>query len=228
MTSAIDRAARELFLGRTYGVLSTISVDVPGYPFGSLTPYCVDRKGRPIIYTSFIAQHTKNFLADPKVSLTVIEAANDSSDVQAHGRVTCVGNIQQIDPAEGDASGRYFRYFPSARQYQGTHDFAFFRLNLVSVRFIGGFGQIHWVNTDDFALKNPFSAIDESRILDHMNHDHANALKGFAGGKQAFMAGIDAEGFDMLTADGKIRMPFDAPIHTMEEARQALVALARR
>jgi putative heme iron utilization protein len=42
------------------------------------------------------------------------------------------------------------------------------------------------------------------------------------------MAGIDAEGFDMLTADGKIRMSFDAPINTMEEARQALVALARR
>src|SRR4030095_14791582 len=95
MTSAIDRAARELFLGRSYGVLSTISVDVPGYPFGSLTPYCVYREARPIIYTSFIAQHTKNFLADPKVSLTVVEAANDSSDVQAHARVTCLGNIQQ-------------------------------------------------------------------------------------------------------------------------------------
>jgi len=228
MTSATDRAARELFLGRTYGVLSTISVDVPGYPFGSLTPYSVDREGRPIIYTSFIAQHTQNFLADPKVSLTVIEAANDSSDVQAYGRVTCVGNIQQINPAEGDASERYFRYVPSARQYQRTHDFAFFRLNLVRVRFIGGFGQIYWVNPDDFAIKNPFSAIDESQILDHMNHDHANALQRFAGGKQAFMAGIDAEGFDMLTADGKIRMSFDAPIHTMEEARQALVALARR
>jgi putative heme iron utilization protein len=89
-------------------VLSTISVDVPGYPFGSLTPYCVDRECRPIIYASFIAQHTKNFLADPKVSLTVIEAANDSSDVQAYGRVTCVGNIQQIDPAKATRLGATF------------------------------------------------------------------------------------------------------------------------
>ena len=43
-------AARDLLLQESFGVLSTISIDLPGYPFGSVTPYCTDRMCRPIIY----------------------------------------------------------------------------------------------------------------------------------------------------------------------------------
>jgi putative heme iron utilization protein len=228
MANAKDRAARELFLRGSFGVLSTISVDVPGYPFGSITPYCTDREGRPVLYTSYIAQHTKNFRTDPRASLTVVEAAAGTDDVQAHGRVTCLGNVRQVEPTSADMADRYFRYFASARQYDQTHDFAFFVLDLVRVRFIGGFGQIYWVEPEEFLLKNPFSPTDESRILQHMNKDHADALKHYANGNAAVMVGIDAEGFDMRTEEAKIRISFDAPVNNMEEARQALVALARR
>ena len=79
--------ARRLFLQQSFGVLSTISLDVPGYPFGSVTPYCADRQCRPVIYISRIAQHTRNVLADPRVSLTILEHG-DSDDVQARGRLT--------------------------------------------------------------------------------------------------------------------------------------------
>src|SRR5688572_14619929 len=138
-----QNAARALMLTESFGVLSTISVDVEGYPFGSVTPYCMDRMCRPIIYISPIAQHTKNIVADSRVSLTVIENGA-SEDVQAQGRVTCLANAIQSDD-DRDASERYFRHFPSSRQYDRTHAFNFFRLELVRVRFIGGFGQIFWV-----------------------------------------------------------------------------------
>jgi hypothetical protein len=45
-------SARTLMLEESFGVLSTISVDVPGYPFGSVTPYCLDRMNRPVVYIS--------------------------------------------------------------------------------------------------------------------------------------------------------------------------------
>ena len=220
-------AARRLCLQESFGVLSTISLDVPGYPFGSVTPYCTDEQCRPVIYISHIAQHTRNILADPRVSLTVIER-NDGSDVQAEGRVTLVGNARAVDPSEARVRERYFRYFPSARQYAGTHDFAFFRLDLVRVRFIGGFGQIYWVEAAEFMTMNPFSAAQESRIIEHMNNDHSDALKRYAGSESAVMAGIDAEGFDLLKAGQKVRFVFDAPVQNMEQARQALVAMAKR
>jgi putative heme iron utilization protein len=217
--------ARKLFLKESFGVLSTISLDPAGYPFGSVTPYCADQQGRPIIYISTIAQHTKNIGADPRTSLTIVENGT-SNDVQARGRVTCLANAHRADASEAAISERYFRYFPSARQYDGTHDFSFFRLDLVRIRYIGGFGQIYWVEPEEFTVPNPFSPPEESRIIEHMNNDHGDALKHYAGG-EAVMIGIDAEGFDLLKFDTRIRFPFETPVRTMSEARQALVALAK-
>jgi putative heme iron utilization protein len=219
--------ARRLFLRQSSGVLSTISLDVPGYPFGSVAPYCADRRGRPVIYISAIAQHTRNILANSKVSLTVVES-NESADVQASGRVTCIANATPLESAAADdAASRYFRYFPSAMQYQGTHDFAFFGLEPVRVRYIGGFGQIYWVAPEGFLLANPFSSAQEARIIQHMNQDHADALRRYAGG-EAVMTGIDSEGFDLLMSGSKVRLEFPHPIATMDEARQALIEMAKR
>ena len=159
--------ARNLLLRETFGVLSTISIDVAGYPFGSVTPYCVDRAGSPVIYISPIAQHTKNIMADPRVSLTVVEK-QDSDDVQAHGRVTCMGRAVQND-SDRDAAERYFRHFPSSRQYDRTHAFSFFRLELIRIRFIGGFGQIFWVAPDEFSLRKSIFA--RGRNPDHSAHE---------------------------------------------------------
>jgi heme iron utilization protein len=220
--------ARALLLQESFGVLSTISLDAPkGYPFGSVTPYCVDDQCRPIIYISHIAQHTKNIIADPRVSLTVVENKNGSQDVQAQGRVTCIADAQPVSGEDQRSRARYFRYFPSARQYEQTHDFAFFRLNLVRVRFIGGFGQIYWVERDEFMTQNPFSASQELHILEHMNQDHSDALRHYTGGKNAVMVGIDAEGFDVLSGGDKLRFAFDTPVRNMEDARKALVAMAK-
>ena len=223
-----ERAARKLFLQESFGVLSTISVDAPGYPFGSVTPYCADEQCRPIIYISYIAQHTRNIVADTRVSLTVVERSGNSDDVQAQGRVTCIANARPVAGSETRAQERYFRYFPSAKQYERTHDFAFFRLELVRVRFIGGFGEIYWVEPGEFMTANPFSAEQESRIIQHMNNDHADALRHYAGGESVVMAGIDTEGFDVLKSGTKLRFLFDTPVRNMDEARQALVAMAKR
>ena len=220
-------AARTLLLQESFGVLSTVSLDLPGYPFGSVTPYCVDRMCRPTIYISHIAQHTKNIVADSRVSLTVVERSA-SDDIQAQGRVTCIGDARPVPRADSDARERYFRYFPASRQYERTHDFEFFRLELVRVRFIGGFGQIFWVEPAAFLVENPFSTADETRILQHMNKDHAAALRHYANGVSAVMIGIDAEGLDLLGAGNKFRLDFESPVRDMEQARQALIAMAKR
>jgi heme oxygenase (biliverdin-IX-beta and delta-forming) len=224
-----NQAARELFLEQSFGVLSTISLDVPGYPFGSVTPYCVDDECRPILYISTIAQHTKNILADSRVSLTVVEPATDSDDVQARSRVTCLGRATPVqDSASDEVRSRYIRYFPEAAAYDQTHDFLFFRLDLVRVRFIGGFGQIYWVEPDEFLARNPFSSAQQQRIIEHMNTDHRDALRHYTGGHDAVMTGIDANGFDVLRSAKKIRFRFDTPVRNMEDARRALVAMAQQ
>src|SRR5204862_254245 len=112
MKSEKSQAARQLLLQESFGVLSTISIDVPGYPFGSVTPYCVDRECRPIVYISTIAQHTKNILADSKVSLTIVEASSDSDDVQARGRLTVLADAKPVTRSDTSVRDRYLRHFP--------------------------------------------------------------------------------------------------------------------
>jgi putative heme iron utilization protein len=230
MTSNKLHAARQLLLQESFGVLSTISLDVPGYPFGSVTPYCVDRDCQPVVYISGIAQHTRNIIANPKVSLTIVAPNNDSDDVQARGRLTLLADARPVDPTDTAIRDRYLRYFPSAVQYEGTHDFSFYRLGLVRARFIGGFGQIFWLTPEELGLKNPFSAQEESSIVRHMNKDHAATLATMAGSNTGLvtMTGIDAEGFDAIQSGKKRRFTFDRPVRTVEEARQMLISMSRR
>jgi len=76
--------------------------------------------------------------------------------------------------------------------------------------------------------ENPFSVSQESRILQHMNADHSAALRHYAGGDSATMVGIDSEGFDLLKSNKKARFFFVTPISNTDEARQALIAMAKR
>ena len=67
-----------------------------------------------------------------------------------------------------------------------------------------------------------------SRIIQHTNDDHRDALTHYAGGKSAVMIGIDGEGFDVLQSGKKVRFEFETSVRNMEEARQALVTMAKR
>jgi putative heme iron utilization protein len=223
--------ARELLLKEYQGVLSTHSKAMPGFPFGSVVPYCLDAEGRPLILISRIAQHTHNLQKDARCSLLVGERG--AEDVQAAGRLTVLAEARQItDGAEVDAAAtRYYRYFPHAADYHRTHDFDFWRLEPVRARFIGGFGAIHWV--DQLVLANVFAGESEIAMLEHMNSDHANAiahyveLAGLPGSPAAEMVGIDAEGFHLRIGQTIHWLPFPTSCNNPGAVRQALVQLAR-
>src|SRR6266850_1176411 len=56
----------------------------------------------------------------------------------------------------------------------------------------------------------------------------AFSLRHYAGGDSATMVGIDSEGFDLLKSNKKARFFFETPISNTDEARQALIAMAKR
>ena len=93
--------ARRLLRSVDSGILSTMSLEIPGYPFGSVTPYAMTQEGRVAMYVSEIAQHTRNMRGDPKVCLTVTEGSG-AENQQALGRVTVVGDVFEV-PADRTA-----------------------------------------------------------------------------------------------------------------------------
>lgn len=231
MIEKASKHARELLLKEYQGVLSTQSKAVPGYPFGSVVPYCLDGQGRPLILISRIAQHTRNLQQDGRCSLLVGERG--AADIQAAGRLTLLADGQRLDEREQieAAASRYFEYFPDARDYHKTHDFDFWCLQPVRARYIGGFGAIHWL--EQVTRDNPFAGEAEASMLAHMNADHAKAiahyvaLNGLPADQPARLVGIDAEGFHLRVGQRLYWLAFMQPCATPLEVRQALVALAR-
>jgi heme iron utilization protein len=221
--------ARRLLRQRHFGVLSTHSVDVPGFPFGSITPYVLDAAGHPLILISTLAQHTKNIKADPRVCMTVWEETDQ--DPQSVGRLTWMGEAKIVEDVE-PAKARYLAYMPSAAGHFQMHDFALYRLELTRARYIGGFGAIFWVDREKMLPPNPL-AEHEAGILQHMNDDHAAALikycKAYKGldAREARMAGIDPEGFDVVADGRRVRFEFEAPLETPNDVRLAMVKMSR-
>src|ERR1700676_5649706 len=67
-----ERARTLMYLGRI-GSLSTLSRKQPGFPFGSVMPYGLDERGRPIFLISTMAMHTQNLNADARAGLLVTQ-----------------------------------------------------------------------------------------------------------------------------------------------------------
>ena len=228
MSLAIE--ARRFLRSTRNGILSTLSVKHDGYPFGSVAPFVPDHAGNPLILISTLAEHTKNIMADCKVSLLAFEAADD---LQANARLTLIGEAEQTDKQDPSLQARYLRYFPDAEQYFAAHDFLLYRIHVRQARYIGGFGRIAWV--EGTALQSPPSRLpgQEAAILAHMNADHGDNLRDYCRHyhqlevTKAEMIGIDSDGFD-VRADGRIlRFTFDTEVTDAQSARSALVAMAQ-
>src|SRR5688572_10634414 len=85
--------ARSLVAATNRGVLSTVALDPPGYPFGSVATYALDDRGRPVVFVSTMAEHTRNAAADPRASLLVAEPVAEESDPLAAGLATLIGDL---------------------------------------------------------------------------------------------------------------------------------------
>jgi len=220
--------ARRLLRRQQHGVLSTLSKKLNGYPFGSVTPFVLDHQARPVILISTLAEHTKNIEADPRVSLL---AHDTSTDIQANARVTVVGNCARMEDQTA-LRARYLRYFPGAADYFATHDFFFYRIEPAHIRFIGGFGAIHWIEVSHFAAPENQLAAQEDAIIAHMNTDHQHNLAAYCrhfhgvDTSSAHMLGIDTDGFDVRAGARQLRFDFSEPVLSAQDARRALVAMA--
>lgn len=217
------------------GVLSTHSKKYPGYPFGSVVPFCLDQSGQPLILISRLAQHTQNITEHPQVALTLLEPNPEQGDIQQVERLTLLAEAERLDgEAVPEAALRYYRCFPQARGYHDELDFDFYRLNLIQLRFIEGFGQARWLSPGDVVHASPFSTEQWVRIVDHMNEDHGDAIQHYCAlsaihnpEQDAVMAAIDAEGMVLRVRNRLCRVEFERSVTTSEEARAILVEMAR-
>lgn len=224
--------ARKVVRACRTGSLSTVMAD-DGTPYASLVLTAFDHDATPILLISRLAEHTKNILKQPRVSL-LCDGTAGLAEPLTGPRVTLLGHAEKTEDERLKA--RYLARHPTAEMYAGFADFAFYRITVERAHIVAGFGKIHWL--DDFIYTGDWVGLAdaEADIVAHMNDDHADAIQLYAGkllGKSGNgswrMSGIDAEGCDLIDGDGfTARLPFETEIATADQARVELVRLVKK
>jgi putative heme iron utilization protein len=245
-----ERARTLVHLGRI-GSLSTVSRKQPGFPFGSIMPYGLDESGRPIFLISTMAMHTQNLKADPRASLLVTQLDGDgdplgASRVTLNGdpfgasRVTLIGNVLTVPKSEiAEARELYLARYANSKYWVDFNDFSFYRMEVVDVYYVGGFGVMGWVEASDYDQAKPDALADVAAgIIEHMNTDHKDALILLAGAsadappQEAAMTSVDRLGFHvrLKTTEGVrgARVAFLREVTNANDARKVLVEMVQQ
>jgi putative heme iron utilization protein len=153
-----------------------------------------------------------------------------------------VGHGKRLAKGKASESARssYLEVHPNASYYVDFKDFHFWRMQVESIRYIGGYGRMSWVPADEWntATADPIAGA-ERRIIDHMNADHADTMalycQAFSQAKNAEhvrLSSVDRYGFEMSvkTEHGPrpVRLAFESEVVNAHDVRKEMVAMAKK
>ncbi len=198
-----------------------------------MMPYATDDFGRPIFFVSSMAMHTQNLQRNPRASLLIMQP-DVSGDPLGAARLTLLGDAKEV--AAEEVRERYLARHENAKFWQDYSDFAYYRLEVSAVYFIGGFGVMGWVPAVDYGSASPDPlATAAPGIIQHMNNDHGDALlliaRQFAGEApdQVAMTAVDRLGFHLRLKSGDRihgrRVAFPREVKSREDARAVFVEM---
>ena len=202
-------------------------------------PYGLDDQGRPIFLISTMAMHTQNLQADPRASLLVTQQDTEGEPLGA-SRATVVGNVLPVPDTElAEARKLYLERHANSRYWVDFEDFSFYRMDVIDVYYVGGFGVMGWISASDYERSQPDPLADSTaEIIQHMNADHKNALvllaRTFARVEptEATMTAVDRLGFHVRvkTPDGLrgARIAFLREVSNPAETRKVLVEMVQQ
>tara|TARA_B100001109_G_scaffold56099_1_gene45373 strand:- start:1779 stop:2507 length:729 start_codon:yes stop_codon:yes gene_type:complete len=225
--------AVNLYRSNNAAILSTMSKKYEGYPFGSFITYVSDKNRTLLMYTSDIAQHTKNLKTNSKACVTIFNLDTEY-DKQNSSRLTLMGDLKDVseDNIE-ECQERFVKFLPESKKYSSMHDFKFYKLEISRIRWIGGFGDIAWLNPKNWQDDQPRWAKDEKMMIDHMNDDHANVLQSALHAqhgikdKKVNMIALSIDGYYVESKEDIYFISFEAPVFKPLDYRKVLVKQAK-
>jgi putative heme iron utilization protein len=223
-------AAKKLLREGRSGALATL-MPGSGDPYCSLVNIATAADGAPLLLISKLAVHTKNALADPRVSLMIDE--RKEGDPLQGARVMLMGTAAATDDPE--VRRRYLARQPEAEMFAGFADFAFYKMSLKSVHLVAGFGRIVDLKPEEVLTVTDDAAelvAAEPDILAHMNADHADTCRLYASKLLGApdgdwrCVGCDPEGLELQLERTALRLPFPQRIRAPGVLRQVLKQMA--
>jgi putative heme iron utilization protein len=227
-----SRLARLLLRRSRQGALATLMAG-SGDPYCSLVNLASHPDASPILLISRLALHTKNILADSRVSLMLDERAE--GDPLEGARIMLAGRAEQAGYSEAELlRRRYLSAHPSAEAFVEFKDFSFFRIRPSGAHLVAGFGRIVDLKPEQFLTDIGDAALLEAEqgAVEHMNGDHREAMNLYAtkllGADSADWrcTGCDPDGMDMQAGALTLRLDFPERVTDGATLRKMLVRLA--
>jgi putative heme iron utilization protein len=226
------QTAKKLLREGRSGALATLMTG-SGDPYCSLVNVATQADGSPLLLISRLAVHTKNILADDRVSLMLDE--RKQGDPLEGARVMLMGTAELTD--DPDARRRYLERHPSAEMFVGFADFAFYKIALKGAHLVAGFGRIVDLTRDDIVTDltgTEALVAAEPEAVAHMNDDHSEAVRLYAtkllGAPDGAWrcVGCDPEGLELQLDRTALRLPFPQRVSGPGPLRQVLKELAQK
>src|ERR1700727_2060122 len=130
-----SRLARSLLRHRRQGVWATLMAG-SGDPYCSLVNVASHPDGSPILLISRLALHTRNILADKRVSLMLDERSE--GDPLEGSRIMLAGHAEEITDDRNIVRQRYLNAHPTAEVFVDFKDFSFFRIGPTGTHLVAG------------------------------------------------------------------------------------------
>jgi putative heme iron utilization protein len=224
--------AKALMREARSGALATLMTG-SGDPYCSLVNIATATDGSPLLLISRLAVHTRNILADARVSLMLDE--RKEGDPLQGARVMLMGAAAKSESA--DTRRRYLACHPEAELFAGFGDFAFYEIKLKGAHLVAGFGRI--VDLTEADLLTDLTGAEaliaaEPEVIAHMNADHSDTCRLFATKLLGAVdgewrcVGCDPEGLDLQCGRIGLRLPFPQPVTQPGVLRAVLKRMAEQ
>jgi hypothetical protein len=230
-----SRLSHQLLRRSRQGALATLMAG-SGDPYCSLVNVASEACGSPILLISRLALHTRNILADNRVSLMLDERA--AGDPLEGARIMLAGRAEEAAGEAAEASRRrYLNAHPSAEAFVDFKDFSFFRIVPSGAHLVAGFGRIIDLTPAQFLTEigDAGELLEaEQSAVEHMNEDHREAINLYAtkllGAENADWSctGCDPDGMDLQAGSATLRLDFPERVTSGTGLRKMLVRLASK
>lgn len=223
-------AAKRLLREARSGALATL-MPGSGDPYCSLVNVATAFDGAPLLLISKLAIHTKNVIADSRVSVMLDE--RKEGDPLEGARVMLMGRAAVTTDAHDRR--RYLARQPEAQMFAGFTDFALYRVEISAAHLVAGFGRIVDLKAQDILVDGSGAEellAAEEEASAHMNEDHAEACRVYAtklyGAPDGDWrcAGFDPEGMELQNGRIALRVPFPQRVNGAVPLRAVLARMA--
>jgi putative heme iron utilization protein len=197
-----------------------------GRAYVSLTATATDIDGSPLLLLSTLADHTRNLLADPAVSL-LFEGTAGFANPQEGPRATVMGRIARAGETDlAQVRRRYLARHPGAALYADFKDFAFFRVTMERIHWVGGFARAAWLERHivvDPRTAQRFIAAEPDllKALQPSAAQIARSMLKHEGGAWTLTA-LDPDGGVLMQGNETHRFAFETPLDDPAQIAGAL------